>query len=256
MAISDSKRGYEQIIGTVSPVPVGAWQRGKVYEKLNIVTTSNASFMAKTANINIQPEVTADWDKYWLMLNKTYLSQYAYSSDRSYHKDELVYYPINTYGYFLRSKIDKNTQNPYTEGVLGSNWQLVVDFDVIMSVVAAETARVEAERSRITAENARKSNEQERVNAENARTDAETIRQSNELERINAESQRKANENSRIAAESARASDYNQMKSEIEASIKNINEAAENAAKVEEIYNQMNVTFFVGEDGLMHYKVL
>ena len=40
----------------------------------------------------------------------------------------------------------------------------------------------------------------------------------------------------------------------MEEAIDNINAAAENAAKVEEIYNKMQITFFYDEEGYVCYE--
>lgn len=59
---------------------------------------------------------------------------YAWNSTYKYGANELVYYPMDEYGVYVKSLVANNTQPPYSNGVIGSNWLLVVDFNDIMKV--------------------------------------------------------------------------------------------------------------------------
>lgn len=61
-------------------------------------------------------------------------------------------------------------------------------------------------------------------------------------------------EEARVAAEQARVTEYTELVGDMEEAIDNINAAAENAAKVEEIYNKMQITFFYDEEGYVCYE--
>lgn len=61
-------------------------------------------------------------------------------------------------------------------------------------------------------------------------------------------------EEARVAAEQARVDEYAELAGDMEEAIDNINAAAGNAAKVEEIYNKMQITFFYDEEGYVCYK--
>ncbi len=118
---------------------------------------------------------------------------------------------------------------------------------------SAETARANAESTRVSNENTRKSNEEARQTAEAGRASAETTRVGNETARQNAESGRVTAEQGRVAAEEARVAEYDQLAGDMAEAIDNINAAAENAAKVEEIYNKMQITFFYDAEGYVCY---
>ena len=119
---------------------------------------------------------------------------------------------------------------------------------------SAETARAEAEAARASAEAARKTNEDARIAAETKRASAESTRATNETARKNAETARQTAEEARAAAEKARVDEYTELAGDMEEAIDNINAAAENAAKVEEIYNKMQITFFYDEEGYVCYE--
>ena len=119
---------------------------------------------------------------------------------------------------------------------------------------SAESARATAETARASAESTRKSNEDARIAAEQGRASAESTRVQNETSRQNAENTRKTAEEARVAAESARVREYAELSGDMEEAIDNINAAAENAAKVEEIYNKMQITFFYDEEGYVCYE--
>jgi hypothetical protein len=59
-----------QNLGIVSPVPMGEWSASVAYNPLNIVRSGNSSYIAKSANTNIQPNITAGWESYWMELNE------------------------------------------------------------------------------------------------------------------------------------------------------------------------------------------
>ncbi len=118
---------------------------------------------------------------------------------------------------------------------------------------SAEQARASAETTRETNEGTRKTNEDARKTAETERASAEGTRSSNETARQNAETGRVSAEQGRVAAEQARVDEYAQLAGDMEEAIDNINAAAENAAKVEEIYNKMQITFFYDEEGYVCY---
>ena len=119
---------------------------------------------------------------------------------------------------------------------------------------SAETARAEAETARASAEATRKTNEDARIAAETKRASAESTRATNETARQNAETARQTAEEARVAAEKARVDEYTELAGDMEEAIDNINAAAENAAKVEEIYNKMQITFFYDEEGYVCYE--
>lgn len=54
-----------QSLGIVCPVPAGTWNATTAYQKLNIVRTAHASYIAKQASLNIEPGVTDGWEDYW-----------------------------------------------------------------------------------------------------------------------------------------------------------------------------------------------
>lgn len=55
-------------IGIVSEVPMNEWDHAVSYEKLNLVTYKNATFIAKRANMNIPPFDTDGWENTWMLL--------------------------------------------------------------------------------------------------------------------------------------------------------------------------------------------
>lgn len=57
-------------LGIVSPVPNGDWISSQTYNKLSIVRSGDASYIAKTTNTGIQPGVTTGWESYWMLLNE------------------------------------------------------------------------------------------------------------------------------------------------------------------------------------------
>lgn len=57
-----------QNLGVVSPTPKGEWTANTQYNYLNIVTLNGSSYIAKVANVNIEPNATTGWDMYWQLL--------------------------------------------------------------------------------------------------------------------------------------------------------------------------------------------
>ncbi|MBQ8725536.1 MAG: hypothetical protein IJY84_00335 [Clostridia bacterium] len=133
--------------------------------------------------------------------------------------------------------------------------------------IAAEKARASAETTRGEQETVRQNNELGRTRAETSRASAETARASAETARITAENARASAETARIAAEKARASaeslrataeanrvaEYDALIKDLEDAIVNINAAAENADKVQEIYDQMQITLTYDDEGYPCY---
>ena len=63
--------GQAQILGIVSMVPMGNWNGTTTYQKLNYVRNSatGATYLAMGSNINVEPGVTANWEKSWMLCN-------------------------------------------------------------------------------------------------------------------------------------------------------------------------------------------
>ncbi len=57
-----------QQLGIVSEVPMNEWNAEISYEKLNLVTYKNSTFIAKRANKGTPPLDTPDWQDVWMML--------------------------------------------------------------------------------------------------------------------------------------------------------------------------------------------
>ena len=57
-----------QNLGVVSPTPKGEWEANTQYNYLNVVTLNGSSYIAKVANVNIEPNATTGWDMYWQLL--------------------------------------------------------------------------------------------------------------------------------------------------------------------------------------------
>lgn len=71
---------------------------------------------------------------------------YVWNSAYTYGAGELVYYPMGTYGVYVKSNVANNTQEPYTDGTINSNWSLALDFNAVMGVLSsAEDAAASAE---------------------------------------------------------------------------------------------------------------
>lgn len=55
-------------LGIVSPVPADEWNASTTYQKLNIVSHNNGSYIAKQGSTGIEPGVTTNWETYWMLL--------------------------------------------------------------------------------------------------------------------------------------------------------------------------------------------
>ena len=55
-------------LGIVSPVPMNGWNNSINYEKLNIVTHKNGTFIAKQKNKGIEPLINSQWQTVWMPL--------------------------------------------------------------------------------------------------------------------------------------------------------------------------------------------
>lgn len=55
-------------LGVISPVHKGEWNKDEEYKELNIVRLRNATFMAKSPSISVEPLVSANWNYYWEIL--------------------------------------------------------------------------------------------------------------------------------------------------------------------------------------------
>ena len=55
-------------LGIVSPVPADEWNASTTYQKLNIVSHNNGSYIAKQGSTGIEPGVTTNWQTYWMLL--------------------------------------------------------------------------------------------------------------------------------------------------------------------------------------------
>lgn len=61
-----NQKNVKEVIGTVSPVPMGDWSSLITYKKLNFVTHNDVIWFAKRTNKGIEPGVTENWDIYWM----------------------------------------------------------------------------------------------------------------------------------------------------------------------------------------------
>ena len=64
----NSSLEQRQTIGIVSLVPMGAWRSDVFYEKLNMVTYKQRTFISKRQNNGIAPLDAANWDEVWMEL--------------------------------------------------------------------------------------------------------------------------------------------------------------------------------------------
>lgn len=55
-------------LGIVSPVPADEWNASTTYQKLNIISHNNGSYIAKQGSTGIEPGVTTNWETYWMLL--------------------------------------------------------------------------------------------------------------------------------------------------------------------------------------------
>ena len=56
------------VLGITSPAPAGEWQNNTIYDKLSIVRSGDATYIAISQNSNIQPGVTSGWESYWQLV--------------------------------------------------------------------------------------------------------------------------------------------------------------------------------------------
>ena len=123
---------------------------------------------------------------------------YVWNSAYTYGAGELVYYPMGTYGVYVKSNVANNTQEPYTNGTINSNWSLALDFNAVMGVLssaedaaasaeaaansasAAATSRAIAEQAALSASGSASAAAASESNAESAADRAEAAAQENE----------------------------------------------------------------------------
>lgn len=123
---------------------------------------------------------------------------YVWNSAYTYGAGELVYYPMGTYGVYVKSNVANNTQEPYTNGAINSNWTLALDFNAVMGVLgsaedaaasaeaaansasAAATSRAIAEQAALSASGSASAAATSESNAESAADRAEAAAQENE----------------------------------------------------------------------------
>ena len=79
---------------------------------------------------------------------------YAWSASYKYGANELVYYPYDEYGVFVKSTRTNNTTPPLdSNGDLNAGWETVVDFNAVMSSIqAALNAKTSAEQAASSAQ--------------------------------------------------------------------------------------------------------
>ena len=58
----------ERNLGIVSPVAKDDWNNKEQYLILNIVRHNGACYIAKKNNINIEPNVSNNWEEYWMQI--------------------------------------------------------------------------------------------------------------------------------------------------------------------------------------------
>ena len=77
---------------------------------------------------------------------------YAWNSTYTYGANEITYYPVGTYGAFVKSVVANNIgQTPYVDGAVNSAWWAeVLNFDA--AIAAAEAAQAAAEAAQVAAE--------------------------------------------------------------------------------------------------------
>lgn len=123
---------------------------------------------------------------------------YVWNSAYTYGAGELVYYPMGTYGVYVKSNVANNTQEPYTDGTINSNWSLALDFNAVMGVLSsaedaaasaaaaadsassAATSRAVAEQAAISASDSASAAATSEANAKSAADRAEAAAQENE----------------------------------------------------------------------------
>ena len=123
---------------------------------------------------------------------------YVWNSAYTYGAGELVYYPMGTYGVYVKSNVANNTQEPYTNGTINSNWSLALDFNAVMGVLSsaedaaasaaaaadsassAATSRAVAEQAATSASGSASAAATSESNAESAADRAEAAAEENE----------------------------------------------------------------------------
>lgn len=126
---------------------------------------------------------------------------YWWINTYTYGMNEITFYPIGTYGAFVRSTVTGNTGNqPYTDdGVLDSeHWKELVNFNKIYA--AEQNAIAQAQAAAESAQNAEESASAAAQSAQDAADSANSIGQS---EQNAAQSAQAAAESAQAAAESA-----------------------------------------------------
>lgn len=126
---------------------------------------------------------------------------YWWINTYTYGMNEITFYPIGTYGAFVRSTVTGNTGNqPYTDdGVLNSeHWEELVNFNKIYA--AEQNAIAQAQAAAESAQNAEESASAAAQSAQDAADSANSIGQS---EQNAAQSAQAAAESAQAAAESA-----------------------------------------------------
>lgn len=119
----------------------------------------------------------------------------------TYGMNEITFYPIGTYGAFVRSTVTGNTGNqPYTDdGVLDSaHWEELVNFN---KIYAAEQNAVES--AQAAAESAQNAEESASAAAQSAQDAADSANSIGQSEQNAAQSAQAAAESAQAAAESA-----------------------------------------------------
>lgn len=151
------------------------------YEKQSgaVIATSATSFQVARGVTPVNPSEPSEdvWREILIILSSlqsqlndgVYAARaiYAWNSAYIYDVNEITFYPsIGTFGAFVKSKIDKNTNPPYIEGnINNAAWEEVVDFNTISSEYfesvqnAVDEAKAAAKDSSLSALSAEKSAE-------------------------------------------------------------------------------------------------
>ena len=167
----------------------------------SIIATASTSFQVGRGVAAILPD-TPDADVYESILSNIAQLQtdltggyyaaraiYAWNSSYTYGSNEITFYPVGNYGAFVKSLVNRNTQQPYTSaGVLNSNWAEVANFNTIAedfyteiqtAVQQAQTAQAGAEAARAaavaSAENAQAAKNEALVAAADAQKHLEDV---------------------------------------------------------------------------------
>lgn len=167
--------------GTVSAQFFFYAPTGESSNPTSIIATASTSFQVGRGVTAILPD-TPDADVYESILSNIAQLQtdltggyyaaraiYAWNSSYTYGSNEITFYPVGNYGAFVKSLVNRNTQQPYTSaGVLNSNWAEVTNFNTIAedfyteiqtAVQQAQTAQAGAEAAQTAAESAQTASE-------------------------------------------------------------------------------------------------